>query len=58
MAQGVSDGNTNIELAQDASMCDGCLVDISSDCSDADYPIDFIHLTGSLRGHVDHVQSV
>jgi hypothetical protein len=58
VAQGVADANMDTELAPDMSMCGGCLVDTNGDCGDVDYPMDFVHPTEGLRGHMDHVQSV
>ena len=58
VAQDAADANTNTELAPDVSGCGGCLADMSGDCGDADYPMDFVHPTKGLRGHVGCVQLV
>jgi hypothetical protein len=56
VAWGVADTNVNIELVLDVNTCSGCLVDTSSDCDDADYPMDFTHLIKDSRGHADGIQ--
>jgi hypothetical protein len=43
VARGMADVNANTELAPDVSMGGGCLADMSSDCGDTDYPMDFVH---------------
>jgi hypothetical protein len=55
VARGVADANANTELTLDGSTCSGHLVDKSSDCSDADYPMDFVHQIKDPRGHMDSV---
>jgi hypothetical protein len=55
---GVADANANTELAPDVSMCDGCLADMSGNCGDVDYPMDFGCLNEVMRGHMDCVQLV
>jgi len=57
VARGAADANANAELALDVSGCNGHLADMSSDCSDANYPTDFVHPIKGPRGHMDHVQS-
>ena len=54
----MADANANTELAPDVSMCDGCLADMSGNCGDVDYPMDFGCLNGVMRGHMDCVQLV
>ena len=58
LAWGVADTNVNIELALDVSMHCGCLADVSDDCGDADYPMDFIHSIEGTKDHMDHVYLV
>jgi hypothetical protein len=53
VAWGMADTNVNIELAPDVSIHSGCLVDMSINGGNADYPMNLIHLIEGTRGHIE-----